>query len=107
MKRFLVKAFLRLFSWLPLGVHHFNAHIIGWLARCVVRYRVKVVKDNIDQAFPEKSEKERKRIFKDFYFHFAQIITEAIWFGGSWPRRIQRSKIISVKNPEELHPLWK
>ena len=85
MKRFLVKAFLRLFSLLPLSVHHFNAHILGWLTRCVARYRVKVVKENIDNAFPEKSEKERKRIFKDFYLHFAQIITEAIWFGGSDP----------------------
>ena len=102
MKRFLVKAFLRLFSLLPLSVHHFNAHILGWLTRCVARYRVKVVKENIDKAFPEKSEKERKRIFKDFYLHFAQIITEAIWFGGSSPRRILRSKIITVKNPEEL-----
>ena len=105
MKRFLIKAFLRLFSWLPLCVHHSNAHIVGWLARCVVRYRVKVVKENIDHAFPEKSGKERRRIFRDFYLHFGQIVTETIWFGGSSPGRIRRSGIVRVKNPEEIERL--
>lgn len=105
MKRILIKAFLGMFSWLPLCVHHFNAHIIGWLARCVVRYRVNVVRTNIDKAFPEKSEKERRKIFKDFYLHFGQIITEAIWFGGSSPKRIRRSKIVTVSNPDELRRL--
>ena len=105
MKRFLVKAFMRLFSWLPLGVHYFNAHILGWLARCVVRYRVKVVRENIDKAFPEKTPKERKRIFKDFYLHFGQIITETVWFSGSSPKRIRRSRIVTVKNAELLDEL--
>ena len=105
MKRFLVKAFLRLFSWLPLCVHHFNAHIIGWFARHT--YRTRIVKDNIDQAFPEKSEKERRKIFKDFYLHFGQIIAETVWFGGSSGKRIARSKIVSVTNPEELVRLAK
>ena len=100
MKRFVVKAFLRLFSWLPLGVHHFNAHILGWIARHT--YRTKIVRENIDRAFPEKTEKERRKIFKAFYLHFAQIIAETVWFGGSSPRRLARSKIITVKNPEEL-----
>lgn len=105
MKRFLIKAFLRLFSWLPLSVHRFNAHILGWLARCVVRYRVKVVRENIDKAFPEKSPKERRKIFKDFYLHFAQIITETIWFSGCTPKRIRRSGIAKVNNPEFLEEL--
>ena len=103
MKRFLVKAFLRLFSWLPLCVHHFNAHIIGWLAS--LTYRRKIVKSNIDHAFPEKTEKERRKILKAFYLHFGQIITETIWFGGSSAKRIARSKIVTVKNPEELERL--
>ena len=103
MKRFLIKAFLRLFSWLPLCVHHFNAHIIGWIAS--LTYRTKVVRSNIDHAFPEKTEKERRKIFRAFYLHFGQIITETIWFGGSSPRRLSRSRIITVKNPDELRRL--
>ena len=103
MKRFLVKAFLRLFSWLPLSVHHFNAHIIGWIAS--LTYRRKIVRDNIDRAFPEKTEKERRKIFRAFYLHFGQIITETVWFGGSSAKRIARSNIITVKNPEELSRL--
>lgn len=105
MKKFLIKAFLRLFSWLPLSVHHFNAHILGWIARCVVRYRTKIVKDNIDKAFPEKTPQEKKKIFKDFYLHFGQIMTEIVWFGGSSKKRLLRSDIFSIKNPEELKRL--
>lgn len=102
MKKFLVKALLRIVSVLPLGVHHLNAHIVGWLTRVVVRYRRKIVWDNIDKAFPEKTLKDKKKIFRGFYLHFGQIITEAIWFGGSSARRIKRSKIATVVNPDEL-----
>lgn len=105
MRKALIKAFLRLFSALPLGVQYFNAHIVAWIARCIVHYRTKVVWDNISHAFPEKSEKERKRIYKDFYLHFGQIVCEAIWFGGSSGERVRRSHIGELVNPEEFRRL--
>lgn len=105
MKKRIIRFFMRLFAALPLGVHHANAHFVGWMARVVVRYRYAVVKTNIDNAFPELSEKERKGIVKDFYLHFGQIVCETIWFGGSKEKRLRRSHIVSIKNPEEIERL--
>ena len=106
MKKRIIRFFMRLFAALPLGVHYANAHFVGWMARVVVRYRYAVVKTNIDNAFPELSEKERKGIVKAFYHHFGQIVCETIWFGGSKEKRLRRSHIVSIKNPEELERLY-
>ncbi|MGN1226023.1 MAG: lysophospholipid acyltransferase family protein [Candidatus Cryptobacteroides sp.] len=97
-----IRFFIRLLSALPLGVHYFNSHIVAWIARVIVRYRKAVVEDNIAKAFPELDRKAQKKIVKDFYLHFGQIICETIWFGGSSRKRIRRSHIIEILNPEEL-----
>lgn len=102
MRKTLITALMRLLSALPLGVHYANAHFVGWVARCIVRYRTKIVWDNITHAFPDKSEKEQKRIYNDFYLHFGQIICETIWFGGSSGKRIRASHIGELANPEEF-----
>ena len=56
-------------SVLPLRVLYILSDFLAWLARSVVKYRVKVVRDNLASAFPEKSDKERGEIEKKFY-HF-------------------------------------
>ena len=105
MKKRLITALMHLFAALPLPVHRFNAHIIGFIARYIVRYRYGVVKDNVEKAFPEKSPKEHRRIIRDFYLHFGQIVCEMIWFGGCGPKRLRRSHIVEVVNPEEANRL--
>ncbi|MCC5944574.1 MAG: lysophospholipid acyltransferase family protein, partial [Bernardetiaceae bacterium] len=44
----------------------------------IIPYRKKVVFDNLALAFPEKTEQERRRIAKDFYTNFTDLIVEAI-----------------------------
>ncbi len=105
MRKTLIKVFLRLFSALPLSVHYFNAHIVGFVTRCIARYRTKVVWDNIVHAFPEKGRKGQRKIYRDFYLHFGQIICEAIWFGGSSGKRVRNSHIAELVNPEEFKRL--
>ena len=100
-KKKFIRGVIKVFGRLPLSVHYFNAHIIGWIARVVVHYRSKVVKANIDASFPELSEKERKKIYKGFYLHFGQIVCETVWFGASKGKRLYRSNIVNVVNPEE------
>lgn len=110
MKKKLILLLMRLLSALPLCVHHFNAHIVAWVARVVLHYRKKVVVDNIDQAFPDLDEKARRKIVKDFYLHLGQIVCETIWFGGSSKKRLRKSHIMEILNPEEaerLHQLGK
>ena len=41
-------------------------------------YRKKVISENINLSFPNKTEKERKQIIKKFYRHFCDLIVEAV-----------------------------
>lgn len=45
----------------------------------VVRYRRKLTAKNLAFAFPEKSEKERQEIARDFYHQFCNTIVESIY----------------------------
>ena len=59
--------------------------------------------DNLTHAFPEKDAAWISSVTRDFYRHFADIVVEAIWFGGCRKAsRLRRSHIVSVKNPETL-----
>ncbi|TDQ14690.1 KDO2-lipid IV(A) lauroyltransferase [Algoriphagus boseongensis] len=62
--------FFRLLSRLPLGVLYLFSDLLYLLARYVIRYRKKVIDENLKFAFPEKSEKERKAIRNSFYRNF-------------------------------------
>ena len=105
--KYLLKALLWMISKLPLSVHHFNSGFISWLARDVIKYRKAVVRENIRLSFPEKSEEDIDRIVREFYDHFADIIVEAIWFGGCRnPERIRKARIMEIVNPGILAELY-
>jgi KDO2-lipid IV(A) lauroyltransferase len=67
----------RLLGRMPLPVGFFFSTQLAWIAMYVVRYRRKVVDQNLRIAFPEKSDRERKRIAKQFYHYFCDLIVEA------------------------------
>ena len=45
-----------------------------------MKYRKKVVLDNLKLAFPEKTDAEREKIAKDFYRHFCDLFIESLKF---------------------------
>ncbi len=63
------KQIIRLFSRLPFGVLYVISDIAYAIIYYVVRYRLAVVRMNLRNAFPEKSEAELRRIERGFY-HF-------------------------------------
>ncbi len=70
---------IRIFSFLPLSMLYFLADCLVYpLLRYVVRYRLKIVRKNIRQSFPEKSEAQRNTIVNAFYHHFADVLVEII-----------------------------
>lgn len=101
--KYILKGLMAVFAVLPLWLHRFNACILAFLVGDVFRYRRSTVKDNLTHAFPEKSAKEIARITRQFYLHFADVVTEAIWFGGCHSsRRLAKAKLAKVVNPEEF-----
>lgn len=64
------------FSHLPLRVLYVFSDFTYFLMYYVVRYRQKVVRKNLEIAFPHKTEAERRDIEKRFYRHFSDYIFE-------------------------------
>lgn len=63
---------------LPLRVLYFLSDFLAWLAHDVVKYRVKVVRQNLSSAFPEKEEKELREIEKKFYRFLGDYFFETV-----------------------------
>ena len=97
----IIQGTMAVLSALPLRLHWANAHLVGWIANHLVRYRRKVVEENIDRSFPDAPEHLRKRYVRDFYRHFGRLVCETIWFSHTTARRMERSQIVSAVNPEE------
>jgi len=70
--------FFRMLSFLPLPALYLITDLVYLIARFVVGYRKKVIDENLLFAFPEKSQKERKKIRNRFYRNFTDSIAETI-----------------------------
>ncbi len=67
-----------LFSKLPFRVLYIISDAIYLLFFYIIGYRKKVVLDNLKLAYPNKSDKETRRIQKLFFRHFVDTLIEAI-----------------------------
>ncbi|GAA4049727.1 lysophospholipid acyltransferase family protein [Hymenobacter glaciei] len=63
---------------LPLAVLYVLAEVIYVLLAYVVRYRWRVVTENLRNSFPEKTPAEIERTGKAFYRHFSQVVVEIL-----------------------------
>jgi KDO2-lipid IV(A) lauroyltransferase len=75
---YLVYASLYLLSLLPLRVLYFFSDFAYFIIYYIVGYRKKIVFRNLLIAFPEKTDKERKKIAKKFYKNFADSFIETV-----------------------------
>ncbi len=69
---------LKILSKLPLWVLYGFSNFLGFLIGKVIRYRKKIVLENLRNSFPEKSEKELRSIARGFYRNLSDIIVETI-----------------------------
>jgi len=65
-------------SRLPMKILYIISDILFFFVYYIFGYRKKVVQNNINTCFPEKSETERKSIVKNFYKHFIDLMIESI-----------------------------
>jgi KDO2-lipid IV(A) lauroyltransferase len=69
---------LYLFSLLPMWLLYLISDLVAFLLHRILRYRKDVIIANLTQAFPEKTEQEKKAIAKKFYRNFADNWIETI-----------------------------
>lgn len=94
----IVHGLMRIFGMLPLRFHYFFAGFVAWILESLVGYRKEVVYANLARSFPEAKFWRLKQIAHDFYVHLAEIMVEAIWFGGSDLKRLRDSHIVEIAN---------
>lgn len=102
----IVRGLVKVFGKLPLRVHYWFAGFLTWIMRDLMRYRYDVVMINLARSFPEKKYKELVAIAKECYRHLGEIFVEAIWFGASSYKRLYKSGIVTVTNPEVFNEMF-
>jgi KDO2-lipid IV(A) lauroyltransferase len=73
-----ITTLLWLVSLLPFSILYMVSDFFYLLIRYIFRYRYRVITDNLNHAFPEKTAKEKKRIAGRFYLHFCDLMMETI-----------------------------
>lgn len=72
----LLSFLLKLLSSIPFRIMYLLSDFLFYLIYYVVRYRRAVVRKNLTESFPEKSEREIRHIEKNFYHFFADNLLE-------------------------------
>src|SRR5688572_664727 len=98
-----VYGFIKLISLLPIRVLYLFSDFIYFIVYYVTGYRRKVVMGNLLIAFPEKTQKERTRIAKDFYHRLIDTFVETIKFFSWTNRDIEKRFTVDLSGLEEAY----
>lgn len=93
----------KLLSKLPFGLLYGLSTLMYFCVYYVVRYRRKVVFSHLQQAFPDRSPAEIKRLAKGFYRNFCDVSLEIFKVGSMTPADLD--KRVSFANLEALQPI--
>ncbi len=90
----------RVFAAMPYWFKYYVVeNLIFCVARYCLRYRMKVVKTNLRNSFPEKDERELAVIRRRFYRTLAEIFVDTINLAGLTPEKGR--SLLTVKGLEE------
>lgn len=102
---YLVFPLVWLISRLPMKILYLISDFLFFIMFYGVRYRKKIVLNNLKLAFPEKEDKEIKKIAKEFFNHFTDLLVESVkTFSISEKEILKRYR---YKNPEVVNTLAK
>ena len=87
----------------PFGWLYLKSDFYAFLLYHFVRYRRKVVRDNLTRSFPEKSKKDIKKIEKKFYRNLTDLAVEMCKMLTRDPEQL--AKRVTFTNPEMLREL--
>lgn len=98
-----MKLCISILSLLPLSFLYFMGDIFTYpLIYYILGYRKKIVRKNLRQSFPDKTEAERKVIEKRYYHHLVDIFAEVIWsYRATEKDMLQHFESVNVDKVEE------
>lgn len=74
----MVQGLLRIISKLPFPLLYGLSSFTAFVLQHIVRYRAKVIHENLRNSFPEKSLAEIKKITRDFYLNLTDVSFESL-----------------------------
>lgn len=91
-------------SYLPFWVLYGISDVLYFLLRFVVKYRYKVITENLKFAFPEKTDEEINKIRNKFYRHFCDLIFESIKMYSISEKGLKKHiKFIGLEKGNEIY----
>jgi Kdo2-lipid IVA lauroyltransferase/acyltransferase len=94
-------AFVKMVSYLPLPVLYLISDCMYGIVFHILRYRRRVVLDNLTNSFPDKTAEEVKTISGKFYHHLCDLVVETIKTRSFSADEI--SGRMRIRNPEVLN----
>lgn len=76
--RYLVYPVLYFISCLPWGVLYTISDFLNFLLYRLFKYRLLVVRENLQKSFPEKNKEELNQIERQYYSHLSDLFVETI-----------------------------
>ena len=96
----LLYAWAKVHAILPMSILYLLSDILYILIFYVIRYRRKMVRENIFLSFPDKTKKERTLLERRFYHHFADYVVETIKLAHISEEELLRRAVL--RNPEVI-----
>lgn len=104
MNKKIIKALLKGFARLPLPALYLFSDFITSVLYHFVRYRRKVVRQNLSNSFPEKQPKELKRIEKSYYRYLGDQMVETLKLINISDKELQkRVRVINAEAVNEVN----
>lgn len=100
----LVKALAYLIALTPFGLLYLRSDIYFFFLYHIIRYRRKVVRDNLVKSFPDKDIKEIKKIERRFYHNFCDLVVEICKMMRLKPDEM--ASRVTFTNPELMQSLY-
>lgn len=88
-------------SKLPFGILYLFSDFLFFIIYSVIAYRTKVVRSNLNNSFPNKSQKEILAIESKFYRHLCDLVVESLKAFSISKKEIKKRMV--NKNPELIH----
>ncbi|MDC1106784.1 lysophospholipid acyltransferase family protein [Prolixibacteraceae bacterium] len=97
---FIIRVVTRTTNFLPLRVHYIFSDFNYIFTYHIIRYRRKIVRQNLINSFPERSISEIKEIEKKFYSHISDLAVETLYFSDISKEEVSRR--VTVENEDLL-----
>lgn len=97
---YFIRFVVKLFALLPFSVLYILSDILYLVLYKMLRYRQKVVRNNLYKSFPSYNREQILRIEIDFYHHFCDIIVETIKMAHVSEKEMKKRFVVT--NPSLL-----